>query len=76
MVISWVRLVVEVRFLRKSEVVASLTDLAVLQNVAASTQNQALNALVFMYRHGIVLIPPTLLPRSKGAPIFSEQSMV
>ena len=28
-----------------------LTHLAVKRNVAASTQNQALNALVFLYRH-------------------------
>jgi len=32
------------------EVVAFLTHLAVQRNVAASTQNQALNALVFMYK--------------------------
>lgn len=30
---------------------AFLTDLAVNRNVAASTQNQALNAIVFLYRH-------------------------
>ncbi|MCU7858447.1 MAG: phage integrase N-terminal SAM-like domain-containing protein, partial [Candidatus Thiodiazotropha sp. (ex Lucinoma kastoroae)] len=33
------------------EVAAFLTDLAVQRNVAANTQNIALNALVFMYRH-------------------------
>lgn len=33
------------------EVAAFLTDLAVRRNVAANTQNIALNALVFMYRH-------------------------
>jgi len=33
------------------EVIASLTYLAVTRNVAHSTQNQALNALVFFYRH-------------------------
>jgi integron integrase len=33
------------------EVVAFLTHLAVSGNVAAATQNQALNALVFLYRH-------------------------
>ena len=39
--------------LGEPEVAAFLTDLAVHQNVAASTQNQALNALVFMYKHVI-----------------------
>ena len=34
-----------------AEVSAFLTHLAVKEHVAASTQNQALNALVFMYRH-------------------------
>lgn len=33
------------------EIRAFLTDLAVTRNVAASTQNQALNALVFLYTH-------------------------
>src|SRR5207249_6362919 len=32
------------------EIEAFLTDLAVRGNVAASTQNQALNALVFLYK--------------------------
>jgi len=35
------------------EVAAFLTNLAVSRQVAASTQNQALNALVFLYRHGL-----------------------
>ncbi|TXH21794.1 MAG: hypothetical protein E6Q99_09520, partial [Elusimicrobia bacterium] len=30
---------------------AFLTHLAVDQNVAAATQNQALNALLFLYKH-------------------------
>jgi integron integrase len=34
-----------------AEVKAFLTDLAVSRKVAASTQNQALSALVFLYRH-------------------------
>jgi site-specific recombinase XerD len=33
------------------EVQAFLTHLAVKDNVAASTQNQALSALLFLYRH-------------------------
>jgi len=35
----------------ETEVAAFLTHLAVDRNVAASTQNQALNALVFVYKH-------------------------
>ena len=34
-----------------AEVQAFLTYLAIDQNVAASTQNQALSALLFLYRH-------------------------
>jgi integron integrase len=37
--------------MREREVAQFLTHLAVKGNVAASTQNVALNALVFMYRH-------------------------
>jgi integrase len=39
--------------LHDAEVVEFLTHLAVNRHVSASTQNQALNALVFMYRHVI-----------------------
>jgi integrase len=42
--------------LGEAEVSAFLSHLAVQENVAASTQNQALNALVFLYRP--VLDPP------------------
>src|SRR5687768_1559323 len=35
----------------EAEVAAFLTDLAAVQKVSASTQNQALHALLFMYRH-------------------------
>lgn len=34
-----------------AEVQAFLTYLAIVQNVSASTQNQALSALLFFYRH-------------------------
>ena len=34
-----------------AEIEAYLTDLAVRQRVAATTQNQALNAIVFLYKH-------------------------
>ncbi|WP_279512455.1 phage integrase N-terminal SAM-like domain-containing protein [Candidatus Thiosymbion oneisti] len=37
------------REMGEAEVVAFLTDLAVNGRVAPSTQNQALNALVFLY---------------------------
>jgi integron integrase len=37
--------------LREPEVVEFLTNLAVKRRVSASTQNQALNALVFFYKH-------------------------
>ena len=40
----------------REEVEAFLTDLAVHGNVAPATQNQALNALVFLYRQ--VLVKP------------------
>jgi len=36
--------------MREAEVIEFLTDLAVTRQVAASTQNQALNALVFLYK--------------------------
>ncbi|MGH8551973.1 MAG: phage integrase N-terminal SAM-like domain-containing protein [Methylococcales bacterium] len=35
------------------EVVAFLSDLAVSGNVPESTRNQALNALCFLYKHGL-----------------------
>ena len=35
----------------KTEIEAFLTHLAVQENVAASTQNQAMNAILFLYRH-------------------------
>jgi len=37
--------------MRETEVAAFLTNLAVKRRVAASTQNQALNALVFLYKN-------------------------
>lgn len=39
------------RELAEAEVTAFLTHLAVERNVAAATQNQALSALLFLYRH-------------------------
>ncbi|RMG35645.1 MAG: integron integrase [Methanobacteriota archaeon] len=37
--------------LTSSDLIDFISELAVKKNVAASTQNQALNALVFLYRH-------------------------
>jgi integrase len=42
------------------EVTAFLSDLAVRRNVAASTQNQALNALLFLYRDVLKITLPWL----------------
>ncbi len=39
------------RLMGEAEVATFLTDLAVVQKVSASTQNQALHALLFLYRH-------------------------
>src|SRR4029079_14314269 len=47
------------RNMGEAEIAAFLTDLAVAKNVSASTQNQALHALLFLYRH--VLHMPLVL---------------
>jgi len=50
-----------------AEIAAFLTNLAVNQNVAVATQNQALNALVFLYREilqkDIAELPEVVRPR-------------
>jgi len=46
--------------LRRPEIEAFLTDLAVRSNVSPSTQNQALSALLFLYRHVLELDFPEL----------------
>jgi integron integrase len=46
------------RDLGKAEIEAFLTDLAVNQHVAPSTQNQALSALLFLYKEVLDLPPP------------------
>ena len=71
----------------KDEVAAFLTHLAVNRNVAAATQNQALNALVFLYRevleqplgkiHGVIRAKkpqrlPVVLTRDEVAKILSR----
>ena len=45
------------RSLRETEVAQFLTHLALTRQVSALTQNQALNALVFLYRH-VLDAPP------------------
>ena len=53
----WIRFFIRFNKMRhpremgEDEVGQFLTFLAVKRNVAASTQNQALNAIVFLYRH-------------------------
>jgi integron integrase len=56
------------RELGADEITAFLNHLAVDIGVAASTQNQALNALVFLYRRVMDIEPPRLdgLVRAKG----------
>ncbi len=55
--ISWIRRYIlfhgkrHPKDIGKAEIEAFLTHLAVERHVAASTQNQALNALLFLYRH-------------------------
>ncbi len=55
--VRWIRQFVKFHHMRhprdmgQKEVTAFLTHLAVVRKVSASTQNQALSALVFMYRH-------------------------
>ncbi len=54
--VQWVRRLIlfhekrHPRELGRAEIEAFLTDLAVQQQVAAATQNQALNAMLFLYR--------------------------
>src|SRR5437879_56906 len=48
------------RELGKEEITAFLTRLAVRGKVAASTQNQALSALLFLYRHVLAIDVPWL----------------
>ncbi len=50
------------------EIEAFLTHLAVDENVAASTQNQALSALLFLYRHVLhrdIILPDSILRAKK-----------
>ena len=54
----------------KSEIEAFLTNLAVNRNVAASTQNQALNAIVFLYKQVLDLkVAEDLAPIRSKKPV-------
>lgn len=63
------------------ELGAFLTDLAIRGNVAASTQNQALNAILFLYRDVLKITLPWLedvqrAKRSQRLPVVLTQSEV
>jgi len=63
-----------------AEVTAFLTNLAVNKNLAASSQNQALNALVFLYREVLKMelegIDAVRAKRSKHLPVVLTQDEV
>jgi integron integrase len=65
----------------KSEVEAFLSHLATNRNVAVSTQRQALNALIFLYRHVLDkpiegLIEPVRSKRHRRPPVVMAQGEV
>ncbi|UCF91382.1 MAG: integron integrase [Desulfobacterales bacterium] len=59
--VSWIKRYIHFHHLRhpkdmgRAEIEAFLTDLALQRNVAASTQNQAFNALLFLYRQVLAM---------------------
>ena len=64
-----------------AEVEAFLTYLAVKQNVAASTQNQALNALLFLYKQVLEMELPLLrhvkrAKRSERLPVVFSKTEI
>lgn len=69
------------RDMAKSEIEAFLSHLATHENVAASTQRQALNAIVFLY-HSVLdmkidgLIEPVKAKRYRRPPVVMTQSEV
>jgi len=67
--------------LRENEVSAFLEYLAVKRNVAASTQNQALNAIVFFYKHVLdvrieEIAPFTRAKKPKRLPVVLTRDQV
>jgi integron integrase len=69
------------KYMGKKEIDAFLSDLAVNKKVAASTQNQALNAIVFLYKHVLDipvegLIDPIRAKNRRRPPTVMTQSEV
>ncbi|MFH1675050.1 MAG: integron integrase [Pseudomonadota bacterium] len=69
------------KYMGKREVEAFLSHLATNRNVAVSTQRQALNALIFLYRHVLDkpidgLIEPVRAKRHRRPPVVMTQSEV
>ena len=70
------------REMGKSEIEAFLSHLAIDRNVAASTQSQALNAIVFLYKHVLDLpVSEELSPVRSKKPVrlpvvLSQQEMI
>lgn len=69
------------REMGKTEIEAFLTFLAVERNVAASTQNQALNAIVFLYRDVLDMpvaedLAPVRASKSPRLPVVLSRSEV
>jgi hypothetical protein len=75
--VYWVEKYIRFRAIRHpntmgaAEVEQFLTPLAVDRHVSASTQNQALNALVFLYRD-VLRLDLGKLGKDKGAQLFSD----
>ena len=61
------------------EITAFLTYLAAERNVAASTQNQALSALLFLYQHvlrkELDFIRLERVPRPATVPVFTKEEV-
>ncbi len=69
------------KYMGKKEIDAFLSDLAVNKKVAASTQNQALNAIVFLYKHVLDipvegLIDPVRAKNRRRPPTVMTQNKV
>lgn len=67
--------------LGKQAIEAFLTDLAVSRQVSASTQNQALNAILFLYRQVLNVEPPWIenvvrAKRSRNLPVVLSKAEV
>jgi integron integrase len=85
--VSWIRRYIRFHDLRHPETLggpeieAFLTDLATQRNVAASTQAQALSALLFLYKHVLNVVLPWLgkvvrAKRPKRLPVVLSRTEV